>query len=383
MKRKICVVTGTRADYGLLRPVLKKIKSSPKLDLFLIVAGMHLSHKFGETINEIKQDGFKINAKVDMIPKGNTTFHMANSLGEGIIMFAEIFRKIKPDINIVLGDRDEAMASTLAASHMNIPNAHIHGGDRSQAGIDEYNRHAITKLSNIHFAATRKSKERIIKMGENPSFVYFTGSPGIDEIYSNNISNKKLLETKYDVKFSGREILLLYHSVTTQPKFSKQQIQSIMTAIQHIGFTTIAISPNSDAGNKEIFNELNNFSKKFNWLKLYKSIPRADYLGFLKNCGVLVGNSSSGIIEASYFKIPVVNIGIRQNHREKGSNVIDVKNMKSKYIEKSILRGLKNKEKNVLSKDNIYGNGNSSQKITKILETINLSQKLIYKEIMY
>lgn len=383
MKRKISVVTGTRAEYGLLYSILKKINSSNKLDLFLIVAGMHLSQKFGETIKEIKRDGFKVYAKVDMIPKGNSTFYMAKSVGIGTIKFAEIFHKLKPDINLVLGDRDEALASTLAASHMNIPNAHIHGGDRSQAGIDEYNRHAITKLSNIHFAATRKSKERIIKMGENPSFVYFTGSPGIDEIFSNNISNKKLLEKKYKTKFSGQEIILLYHPVTTQSQLSKQQINDIVISINNIKKTTIAIAPNSDAGNKEIFNALNNLSKKSNWLKLHRSIPRSDYLGLLKNCGVLVGNSSSGIIEASYFKIPVVNIGIRQKHRERGRNVIDVENITSENVQKSILKALRNKEKNILTKDNIYGNGKSSQKIVKILETINLSSKLINKEIMY
>jgi len=383
MKRKISVVTGTRAEYGLLRSTLKKINSSEHLDLFLIVAGMHLSQKFGDTIKEIKQDGFKVYSKVDMVPKGNSTFHMAKAVGFGTVKFAEIFHKLKPDINLVLGDRDEAFASTLAASHMNIPNAHIHGGDRSQAGIDEYNRHAITKLSNIHFAASRKSKDRIIKMGENPSFVFFTGSPGIDEIFSNNISDKKFLEKKYNIKFSGQEIILLYHSVTTQPHLSKQQISKILLSIKNINKTTIAIAPNSDAGNEEIFNELNKLSIKSDWLKFYKSIPRSDYLGLLQNCGVLVGNSSSGIIEAGYFKIPVINIGIRQKNREKSSNVIDVEKIISVNIQKSILQALKIKEKNLLTKDNIYGNGKASQKIIKILETINLSSKLINKEIMY
>jgi GDP/UDP-N,N'-diacetylbacillosamine 2-epimerase (hydrolysing) len=383
MKRKISVVTGTRAEYGLLRSTLKKINSSEHLDLFLIVAGMHLSQKFGDTIKEIKQDGFKVYSKVNMIPKGNSTFHMAKAVGLGTVKFAEIFHKLKPDINLVLGDRDEAFASTLAASHMNIPNAHIHGGDRSQAGIDEYNRHAITKLSNIHFAASRKSKDRIIKMGENPSFVFFTGSPGIDEIFSNNISDKKFLEKKYNIKFSGQEIILLYHSVTTQPHLSKQQISRILTSIKNINKTTIAIAPNSDAGNEEIFNALNKLSIKSDWLKFYKSIPRSDYLGLLQNCGVLVGNSSSGIIEAGYFNIPVINIGIRQKNREKSSNVIDVEKIISVNIQKSILLALKIKEKNLLTKDNIYGNGKSSQKILKILETISLSSKLINKELMY
>ncbi len=172
MKRKISVITGTRAEYGVLRPVLKKIKASKKLDLFLIVTGMHLSQKYGKTINEIKDDGFEIYAIVKMIPKGNSTFHMAMAVGEGTIQFAKIFQKLKPDINLILGDRDEALSAALAASHMNIPNAHIHGGDKTQAGIDEYNRHAITKLSNIHFAGTRNSKQRIIKMGESSQHVF-------------------------------------------------------------------------------------------------------------------------------------------------------------------------------------------------------------------
>ncbi|MGI0022955.1 MAG: UDP-N-acetylglucosamine 2-epimerase, partial [Nitrososphaeraceae archaeon] len=164
MKRKIAVTTGSRSEYGILRPLLQAISDSKKLDLYLIVAGMHLSKKYGMTINEIKSDGFKIFETVDMVPKGNSTYHMALSLGKGVIAFSKIFHKLKPDINLVLGDRDEAFASALAASHMNIPNAHIHGGDKTKAGIDEYNRHAITKISNIHFAATKKSKERIIRM---------------------------------------------------------------------------------------------------------------------------------------------------------------------------------------------------------------------------
>jgi GDP/UDP-N,N'-diacetylbacillosamine 2-epimerase (hydrolysing) len=383
MKRRVSIITGTRSEYGLLRPVLKKINSSNKLDLFLIVAGMHLSKKFGNTIKEIHDDGFKIYSNVNMVPTGNTTFHMAKAVGMGTIKFAEIFQKLKPDINLVLGDRDEALSSTLAASHMNIPNAHIHGGDRSQAGIDEYNRHAITKLSNIHFAATQKSKQRIIKMGENPSFVYFVGSPGIDEIFSNDISSKKLLENKYCKNLLGNEILLLYHPVTTESKLSKDQMNEIAAALIKLKITTIAIAPNSDAGNCEIFTILKNLSKKYSWLKYYKNIPRSDYLGLLKTCGVLVGNSSSGIIEAGYFKIPVVNIGIRQKHRERGSNVIDVENILSNNIYKSILKGLKNKENKILKTNKIYGNGTSSQKIVKILETIPISEKLINKEIMY
>jgi len=196
MKRKITATTGSRSEYGILRPVLKAISDSKNLDLHLIVVGMHMSKKHGMTINEIRKDGFKISGTIKMIPIEDSNFSMSVVLGKGIIEFSKIFKKVRPDINLVLGDRDEMLTSALAAYHMNIPNAHIHGGDKSMGGIDEYNRHAITKISNVHFAATQKSKTRIIRMGEVPKHVFLTGSPSIDEIISNNITNKKTLQKK-------------------------------------------------------------------------------------------------------------------------------------------------------------------------------------------
>jgi len=380
MKRKISVTTGARADYGILRPVLQAILKSKKLELYLIVTGTHLSKKHGLTINEIKRDGFEIFATIDMVPQGDTNYFMSKALGEGIVAFSKIFSKLRPDINLILGDRDEMLASALAAAHMNIPNAHIHGGDKS-GGIDEYNRHAITKISNIHFAATKKSKERIIKMGENPKYVFLTGSPGLDEVVNNKITNKKDLEKKYGLKFDGSEILLLQHPVTTQTKISGEQILSTLKAIAKTKKTTIAIAPNSDAGNKIIFKYLELFSRKYDFIKMYRSLPRSDYLGLLKNCGVLVGNSSSGMIEANYFQIPVINIGIRQEGREKGKNVLDLKYASVKSIYDTILKVLKIKKS--IKSTNVYGNGNASKKILYCLEKINLSKDLIQKNIFY
>jgi len=381
MKRKISVTTGTRSEYGILRPLLKEISKSPKLELCLIVTGTHLSKKYGLSINEIKKDGFKISYKFDMVPKGNSNYHMSLALAKGVENFSKIFQKLKSDINLILGDRDEMLASALAASHMNIPNAHIHGGDKS-GGIDEYNRHAITKLSNFHFAATKKSYTRIIKMGENPKHVFLTGSPGIDEIVNNKITSKKELENQYKIKFTGNEILLVQHSVTTQVDMSKKQITSTLNAITNLKKHTIAIAPNSDAGNQEILKALTSYEKKSPFIHYYKTLPRNDYLGFLKNVGVLVGNSSSGLIEASYFAIPVVNIGIRQKNRERGKNVIDVPVEKSLDIQKAILKAL-NLKKSKLSNVRIYGSGNTSKKIVGILEKIKLDKKLIQKQIMY
>ena len=224
MKRKITVTTGTRADYGILLPVLKKIQQSNQLELQLIVTGMHLSRKYGKTINEIKKDGFKISKIIEFLPKKDNNFEMSLTVGNGIISFSKIFKNLKPDLNLVFGDRDEMLSSAIAAYHMNIPNAHIHGGDKSKGGIDEYNRHAITKISNIHFAASRKSYERILKMGENPKYIFHTGSPSIDAIKENTITSKDQLEKKYNLKFTGNELLLLQHPVTTQSELSKKEI---------------------------------------------------------------------------------------------------------------------------------------------------------------
>ena len=231
MKRKIVVTTGTRSEYGLLRPLLKEINSSKKLELYLIVTGMHLSKKYGKTIDEIKKNGFKIFKTFEMVPKDDSNYSMSVTLGNGITQFSKIFNNLKPDINVILGDRDEMLASTIAAYHMNIPNAHIHGGDRSKGGIDEYNRHAITKMSNIHFAVSQQSKKRILRMGEDPKFVFLTGSPSIDEIKSKAISDKKTLMEKYAINFSGKEILLVQHPVTTETKKSKMQIQNAIFVV--------------------------------------------------------------------------------------------------------------------------------------------------------
>lgn len=382
MKRKVTVTTGTRADYGILRPVLRAISESKKLQLYLIVTGTHISRKHGFTIEEIKRDGFKIYSKISMIPKGDTSYDMSKTLGEGIMKFSKIFKKLKPDINIILGDRDEMLASAIAAYHMNIPNAHIHGGDKS-GGIDEYTRHAITKISNIHFVATKKSMDRVLRMGENPKHVIHTGSPSIDEVRTNQITNKEALENKYNIKFTGSEILLLQHSVTTDIKQSHKEIKNILEAILKIGKNTIAILPNSDAGSKKIFQYLKSYSKNYSFIKVFSSLPRNDYLGILKNCGVLVGNSSSGMIEASYFDVPVVNIGIRQLGRETGKNVINIKNGTARSIHSAILSSIKKKHNRNLTTRKIYGVGNSSYKIVKYLERMPLNKMLIQKQITY
>jgi len=381
IKRKISVITGTRAEYGLLRPILHEITKNSNLELYLIVTGMHLSKKHGYTINEIKNDGFKIYKKFPMIPKGNSSFYMAQSLGLGILEFSKIFKKLQPDINLILGDRDEAFASALAAFHMNIPNAHIHGGDKTKAGIDEYIRHAITKISNIHFVATKKSKNRILRMGENPKYVLLTGSPGIDEIKKHKITNKIKLEEKYQMKLNGDEILLVFHPVTTQTKFIKKQIENILKALIRFNKPIIIIKPNSDSGSNIILKKLDFYKNKYSFVKIFSNLPRQDYLGFLKTCKILVGNSSSGMIEATYFKIPVVNIGIRQSGRETSKNVIHVNDLSELKIHNAVQKGFKITKKNLHISNQLYGQGNASKKIVNFLENVTINDQLIQKQI--
>ena len=377
VKRKITVTTGTRADYGLLRPILHRISSNKKLELYLLITGTHLSKQHGYTINEIKKDGFKVYSAFSMMPKTEFNYSISEMVGHGIIQFSKIFKKIKPDINIILGDRDEMFSSAISAYHMNIPNVHIHGGDVS-GGIDEYTRHAISKISNIHFTATKKSMERVLKMGENPKYVFNTGSPAIDEIVEHKITSKKELQKKYDLKLNGNEIILIQHPITTQSELSKIQMKNTLNALTKFNKTIIVIAPNSDLGNKKIFEQIKLFSKKNPLIRLYLNFPRSDYLGLLKHVGILVGNSSSGIIEASYFNTKVIDIGIRQKGREKGPNVINC-NTDEKSIKNSIEYALKLKTK----KSTIYGNGNSSKKIVKILEKIKIDKSLIQKQISY
>jgi len=380
--RKITVTTGTRAEYGILKPLLQQINRSKKVELILIVCGMHLSKKHGNTISEIKKDGFKISKKIDMMPKGNTNYDMSKGLGIGVIEFSNVFKKFRPDLNLILGDRDEALASALAAFHMNIPNAHISGGDKTKAGLDESIRHAITKISNIHFPITKKSKQRIIKMGESPKFVFNVGSPSIDMIYKKQIIPKNELEKKYRLKFSGNDILLVQHPITTQPERSKNQISLLIKGVLKTKQTVFAIAPNSDAGNNEIFQSLEICSKKNPKFHLFKNIRREDYLGFLKYSGVLVGNSSSGIVEAAYLNTYVINVGTRQKDRESDSNVHHIEKPTSNTIEKTINKILKLKNEKIKNHF-IYGKGNSSSKILKILEQIKINDELIQKQIEY
>jgi len=381
--KRIAVVTGTRAEYGILYPVLRAIEARSELELSLVVTGMHLSHEFGYTIQEIEKDGFKINARVDMLPSSDTPGAMAKSVGLGIIGMAQTWEQLKPDIIVVLGDRVEPLAATIAAAYINIPVAHIHGGDSAKAGLDEYARHAITKFAHIHFPATRKSAERITKMGEEEWRIHVVGAPALDTILNESFIPADALVKKFALDLAKPLILAVQHPVTTQVDAAPVQVRETLEAIGEIGYPAIVIYPNSDAGGRKMIEVIKEF-ERHPLVKTFKSLPRQEYISLMKAAGVMVGNSSSGIIEAPSLGLPVVNIGIRQEGRERGKNVIDVGHNKQEII-KAIKKASADREflNEVKKCQSPYGDGNAGKKIAEILSSVEITPQLLQKKITY
>jgi len=381
--RKVAVVTGTRAEYGILQPVLRAIEESPELKLLLVVSGMHLSREFGYTLNQIKRDGFRIAAKVPMLLPGDTSAAMAESVGRGVVGMSRTWERLRPDIILVLGDRVEPLAAAIAGAYMSIPIAHIHGGDSSKGGLDESARHAITKFAHIHFPATKLSAERIIKLGEDDWRVHIVGSPAIDTILNEPLLPGEALARQFELDISQPLLLLVQHPVTTQVPEAAGQMRETLSAISELGYPTIIIYPNSDAGGRSMIEVIKQY-EGHPFIKIFKSLPRKQYLSLMKVASVLVGNSSSGIIDAPSLGLPVVNIGIRQEGRERGKNVIDVKHDKQEII-RAIKQCLEDKHflDEVKKRENPYGDGKAGQRIADILAGLEITPQLIQKKITY
>lgn len=382
MKRKIAVITGTRADYGIYYSVLKEIDKNPKLELQLIVCGMHLCPEFGMTVKEIEKDGFEISDKIETIIASDTGSAMAKSIGLTLINITQSLERLKPNIVLILGDRGEMMAAALAAIHMNIPVAHIHGGEVTGT-VDESIRHSITKLSHIHFPATEDSKKRIVKMGEKSENVFVVGAPGLDYIRNMEYISREALLKKFKLK-DDKIFIMTQHPVTTERELVEYQIKETLNAIVELGIQTIISYPNSDNGGREIIKVIDEYRTKYDFLKVFKNISQTEYLSFLNVADLMIGNSSSGIIEAASFKLPVINIGTRQEGRLRACNVIDV-NYDKAEIQEGINKALNDKiYRNMLNSClNPYGDGKSGKRISDYLSTIKLDRNLIQKKITY
>ncbi|MFH1916017.1 MAG: UDP-N-acetylglucosamine 2-epimerase [Nanoarchaeota archaeon] len=379
--KKICVITGTRAEYGILYSVMSRIKKHADLTLQIIATGMHLWEPFGLTYKEIEKDDFVIDVKVPLGPYGPSGKEVATQIGTGIIGFTQAYETLKPDIVVVLGDRSEMLAAVVAAAYMNIPIAHISGGDKTMSGLDEPVRHAITKFAAIHFPSTETSAERLKKMGEEEWRIHIVGNPTLDNILNRKIATKEELEKKLGLTFKEPTLLLIQHSVSTEPEKARKQIQTTINAITQLKYETIIIFPNADAGGLDIIDELEKHKEPY--LHQFKSISSTDYFGILKYASVLIGNSSSGIVESASFKLPVVNIGIRQEGRERTGNVIN-----TTHDTKEILAGIKkalSKEfkEEINNTKNPYGDGRSGARIAQILADTKITSALIRKRITY
>ncbi len=381
MSRKILYISGTRADYGLMKPVLGTISTHPRLKLEIIVTGMHLMKEFGMTVNEIYKDKFIIHelaARYDTDDQES----MAYFIGNFILLLIPKVKEIDPDIILLLGDRGEMLAGAIVGAYISIPLAHIHGGDITST-VDESARHAITKLSHIHFPATIKSANRIKKMGENPSNIFVVGAPGLDSILNEKIIEPKKIAEMYKLDLSKPILLVVQHPVTLEVNYASFQIRQTLEAILELKHQTILIYPNADAGSRQMIEVIKEY-EKYKFIKIYESLPRLHYLSLMNIASVLIGNSSSGIIEAPSFGLPVVNIGSRQERRERAENVIDIDHDKNEIIG-AIEMILQDKifKLNLTECVNPYGSGNAGVTIADILSTIKLDKALLQKKMTY
>lgn len=384
-RRKICIITGTRAEFGLLKPVMEKIRQSPSLELQVIATGTHLLEEYGKTVLEIERGGFHPDACVPMIMAGNDKTSMSLSIGMGIISFTQVLNILNPEIVVVLGDRFEIFSAAVAASFSGRVVAHISGGDSLQAGYDEYVRHAVTKISHIHFPSTGTSAQRIINLGEDPAYVFIAGSTALDTILKTTAPLSDNLCRKYGLVPKEQFALVIQHPISTAPSESQKQIRITLDAILDLGLRMIVIYPNVDPGGKLMIDVIQQYRSEFpDRILVYKSLPFEDYLGIMRIASVMIGNSSSGIIESSSFHLPVVNIGERQKGREKAANVLDVPHDKEK-IKDAIKTALydENFRKSVMGSTNPYGDGHASERIVKELENVDITPELLKKRITY
>lgn len=325
MKRKICVVTGTRAEYGLLYWLMKEIQADDALELQVIATGAHLSPEFGLTYKTIENDGFHIDEKVEMLLSGDTPTAITKSMGLGLIGFADAFARLCPDIVVVLGDRYEILAAAEAAMVANIPIAHIHGGEITEGAIDDSIRHAITKMAHLHFVAAPEYRKRVIQLGENSEYVYEVGAVGIDNIVKTPLMSLDELEQSLQFSLGEKFFLVTYHPVTVESARRSDALQNLFDALDAFPAYHILITKsNSDAGGREINRRLDSYAAaRKARVFCHASLGQLRYLSAMKHAAAVVGNSSSGLLEAPVLKIPTVNIGARQAGRLRYPSVID------------------------------------------------------------
>ena len=376
-KRKICVVVTARPSYSRIKTALTAIQNHPDLELQLVIAGSALLDRYGNAVDFIEKDGFPIAAKVFMVLEGENPTTMAKTTGLGLMELTNVFYNLKPDAVLTIADRFETIATSIAAAYQNIPLVHVQGGEVT-GSIDEKVRHSNTKLADLHLVSSDDARERVIKLGEDPSKVLNTGCPSID--LAKDISNSPHLDFDPIEKYGGvgekldwktGYIVVMQHPVTTEYKESKKHITETLRAIKELDYPTFWFWPNVDAGSDGTSNGIRTFREleKPENIHFFKNMDPIDFLKLLKNSKALIGNSSAGIRECSYLGVPVINIGNRQHRRCRAENVVDVN-----YDRQEILEAVKKVIKNGhFPSSGIYGDGNSGEKIAKILATTDLT----------
>jgi GDP/UDP-N,N'-diacetylbacillosamine 2-epimerase (hydrolysing) len=373
--RKIAVVTGSRSEYGLLMGLMHELKTASDVTLQVLVTGMHLEDHFGLTYKEIEKDGFTIAAKVPVLESDDSPAAMARAVARGISGFTEVYQKLSPDLVVVLGDRFEILAAAESAMLLSIPVAHIHGGETTEGAIDESIRHAITKMSQLHFTTADVHRKRVIQLGENPLNVYNVGAPGLDNLASLKLLSLVELENALNFKSGKQLFLVTFHPETLSETPIKQQMGELFSALRKFPEAKIIFTkPNADSGGREIASQIDSFvqtdpQKYF----AFVSLGQLKYLSLMKAADVVIGNSSSGLIEAPFFKKPTVNIGDRQKGRLCGDSVIHTPT-KSDSIETAIKRAISAEIQTVLSTcESPYGKPGAAKKMAAVLRSADLS----------
>jgi len=379
--KKIMFITGSRGEWGYIRPILRLIEKRDDVEYRLVVTNMHLLPAYGCSYKEIEKDGFKINYKIQMSLDGYSHYTMAKSLGIFLTSLPDIIENEKPDWIILAGDRGEQLMGAVASGYTYTPVAHIQAGEVS-GNIDGMARHAIGKFVHLHFASNEDAKNRLLKLGEEPFRVYNVGAPQLDEMVRDQYTDLEEIQRKLGIHLSDGYILAVLHPVTEEKSRAKEQAEIFIKALNEITLPKVIIMPNNDAGSNDIRYAIDNYRR--GEYHIYANLKRQDYLGMLKNCDCIVGNSSSGLLEAPTFGIPAVNIGCRQNMRFRGNNVIDVEFKKEVIIE-AIKKAQTTEFKKFLKEnpDNPYGDGNSSEKILKLLLETKVDENLLVKHLTY
>ena len=385
IKKKVCVVTGTRAEYGLLRPVIKKLDENSRLKLQLIATGMHLSPEFGLTYKNIESDGFEIDEKIEVLLSSDTSVGVSKSMGLTLISFSESYQRLNPDLIIILGDRFETFSAMAAASVANIPIAHLHGGELTEGAFDDSFRHSMTKMSYLHFTSTEKYRKRVIQLGEDPKRVFNVGALGVENILNLDLLTKKELEKELDICLGEKYLLIVFHPVTLENNTSENNFKELLKAIDKYdnNISKIFIKGNSDTEGRIINQMIDDYVDEKKNSYSFTSLSIENYLSLLKNCFAMLGNSSSGILEAPSLSTPSINIGDRQKGRIKAESVFDCKSNKI-----DILNALKrvsnyhleNKFENI---NNPYEKENTSTEIIKVVKDFLLNNKIDLKKKFY